>query len=168
MAVENKIVTHNITSAAADKAPAGLFQGCAVKKLVFNFEIAAADSDGSVYRVGRISPQAIVTSVKILCDAITAGTDFGIGLYKTLDVGGAVANKDAFAAGVDLSSAITALTEKFAPSQADLGKNAYQLSGVSTYDANEVGAFDIAFTGDTVGSAAGTVSGMIEYIETVA
>jgi hypothetical protein len=168
MAVENKIVTHVITGAAADKAPAGMFLAAPTKKIKFNFTVAAADDDGSIYRFARVSLQAILTSVKIKCTAITAGDDYDIGAYKTLDVGGAVIDKDNIKDGQDLSSAITALTEVYVPGQTAEGKRLFEVLGLTAAQASNYGMVDLAFTGNTVGTAAGTISGEVEIIESVA
>jgi hypothetical protein len=160
MSVIDAIVTQNSTSAAAHNP------NSEVKALHFSFEVAAADEDGSVYRVGQMSPRAVIISCKIANDAITGGTDYGIGFYKPLTLGGAVINKDGIAAGVDMSSARALLTEVFGVTQANVGKSVLGLCAVTT-GLEKYGDVDVALTADTVGSAAGTISGVITYIDGV-
>lgn len=163
MAVENKVVIHNATAAAANSKDAVLWSGGKVRCIPFSFEVAAADDNGSVYRVGNISPMAIIKSVEIISDAIAAATVYDLGFYKSLDVGGAVIDADAIFANLDINAGNATLSQKFVPAPENVGKRAYEIAGLTSY--KEYGSFDIAFTGDTVGTAAGTVAGFIEVIE---
>lgn len=127
-------------------------------------EIAAADADTSTYRMVRLPSCARLISAKVFCDAITSGTSFDLGIYKPASLGGAVVDVDAFASAVDLSSAITAGTEiafeALDISKAD--KRLWELPGVAlTADPNI--EYDIVFTANTVGSAAGTVVLQVDY-----
>src|SRR5688572_21365933 len=60
-------------------------------------EVAAADSDGSVYRMVRLPSNAVVYRLEVLNDAITAGTGYDIGIYRTAVDGGEAVNDDLFA-----------------------------------------------------------------------
>lgn len=61
--------------------------GGAVKKEIhFSFE-KAADTNTSVWRIGKIKPGAIIKRILLACDALTGFTDLDIGLYKPLSVG---------------------------------------------------------------------------------
>lgn len=159
MAVKNQIVTHNATSAAADLV-GSLFNGGAVKKIPYSFELAAADDDTGVYRIGRIPVTARHIVVRHGSDDITSGTDFDIGFYKPESLGGAAVDADAIADGLDYSGS-DALTAIY-PDPAAYGKTAWQYAGLSAKP--DYGYFDIAITANTVGSAAGTLFGEIEYL----
>lgn len=163
MAVINDYVTHNATSEAVDEGSARLFFGGKLKRIPFNFEVAAADDDGSVYRIGRISPRAIVTGIKMLSDATAGITDVDIGLYKSLDLGGAAIDADCFLDGTNMAGGYAAFTEVLVPTIANFGKMAYEIGGIS--DPTAYGAFDIAITTNSAASAAGTIAGYIEIIE---
>jgi hypothetical protein len=49
-----------------------------------NFEVAAADDNASIYRLFKLPPTAIVTSLIVGNDAIAGLTDPQFGLYKPL------------------------------------------------------------------------------------
>lgn len=126
-------------------------------------EIAAADDDTSVYRFVRVPSNAVITSIKVFCDAITSGTSFDCGLYRTANDGGAVVDADAYASAVSLASAITTGTEiRFeAADIANVEKRVWEDAAATAdtkYD------YDICLTANTVGSAAGTVSLQVVYM----
>lgn len=134
-----------------------------VRNSVGTVEVAAADSDGSVFRFVRIPSNARIKSIKVFCDAITAGTSFDCGLYQTAANGGAVLLAAAFASAVDLSTAITLGTEILfeAKDIANIQKRVWEDGGLS---AEAIRFYDICLTGNTVGSAAGTISLSVDYV----
>lgn len=169
MAVENKIVTTNAGAVAADVDIAARFSGSIVRAIPFSFEVAAADDDGSIYRFARISAQAIVVGVYMNNDAITAGTDYDLGIYKTLDLGGAVIDKDCLIDGMSMATDRTA-GAWVVPTVADganMGKRVGILAGKTADNINTLGGVDVAFTGNTVGTAAGTIAGVLFVIDGV-
>ena len=120
------------------------------------FEIAAADSDGDIYKVAQLPANLVPLDMKINNDAITAGTSYDLGLYKE---NGVVADKDLFVAAADLSSAHAAGSELYGLSAVAIdkvGKKLWELLGltVNTKEENYI----LAFTANTVGTAAGTIS----------
>jgi hypothetical protein len=157
--------TQNASSKSVTSDIAARFCGATVKKLFFSFEKTAADSDGSVFRVGRISPYAKIVGVKIACDAITSLTDVDIGFYKPLEVGGDAIDADCLKDGLDPHAGISTLTEEYAPDPANVGKEAYLIAGVDAADAHKYGSFDIALTGNTAGTDTGSIAGIVEYVE---
>jgi hypothetical protein len=161
MAVENKIVTNNISAGLADVDVAARFSGNIVKKAVFSFEVAAADDNGSIYRIARLPAQAIVTSIKFISDAITAATDYDIGVYKPLELGGAVIDKECLVNGADISAGKAVLTEMLVPAPDAFGKSLIALAGHTDYQKYS------SVDANTVGSAAGTIAGIIEYVDGV-
>ena len=165
MAVEDKYI--NTELAAGKKGATSKVWGGQLLALTFNFEVAAADDDGSVYRLGRLPANAIPIKGEIFADAITSGTDWDLGLYKP-GVGGAVVDKDLLADGLDIASgeAITAPLNLLtnlggADPVAAVGKKLWELRGLSAPERQD---YDLALTANTVGSAAGTVSGILWYI----
>ena len=93
----------------ADAVPAVLtsprIAGGHLRAQVATIEVAAADDDTSVYRLFRLPSNAKVTAIMVFNDAITGGTSYDVGLYRTAADGGAAVDVDAFASAVDMSSA---------------------------------------------------------------
>ena len=90
------------------------------------------------------------------------------GRYKE---SGVVADKDIFADGLDPASgeAITAPLNGLtnlggADPVGNVGKKLWELLGLTQAQSAAEGAYDLAITANTVGSAAGTVSGFFWYI----
>lgn len=135
--------------------------GARQRNIVDTVEIAAADDDGSKYRLARLPANAVITSITIDNDAITGGTDFDLGVYDVPEVNsGAVIDADALADGADLSSAgsVSGLT---AVDIANKHKKLWEVAGIAE-EANKL--VDIVLTGNTVGTAAGTVSITVSYV----
>lgn len=161
LAVEDKYV--NANTEAGKKATALESGGGNAVCLVGTEEIAAADDDGSVYRFFKAVPAEYVPlRLEVYNDAITAGTDYDIGLYEVKDDngnGGAVVDKDKFADGLDMSSGAAKGSPKDGLSAIgidEVAETLWELAGhtISTRKP----AYDIALTANTVGSAAGTIS----------
>ncbi len=165
MAVINAFVTNNISAKAADADIAARNGGAIVRKVLFNFETAATDEAASVYRVARIPATAIVTSVLLSNDAISGLTDLDIGVYKPLEVGGAAIDADCLKDGLDAHAGIATLTAEYAPTLADVGKNILAVAGVTAGTEQKYGSVDVALTSNAALVEAGTVSGVIEYVE---
>ena len=166
MAVEDKFV--NALTAAGKKAAAISTGGSNLKVVKWNFEVAAADDNDSVYRVARLPANAIPIYGEVYADAITSGTDWDLGLYKP-GVGGAVVDIDLLADGLDIASgeAITAGLEVLtnlggADPVGNFGKTLWELLGLTKPNR---GDYDLAWTARAVGSAAGTVSGFLIYAD---
>lgn len=156
MAVENKYVDANIV-AGKNTNPA-FSQGAQLMAAVSTFEVAAADSDGSVYRLFKGVPgDLILISAKLACDAITGSTDWDLGLYETNL--GAEVDKDCWADGVDISTGYAFGSEKdmmLTLGVEKIQKRIYEVGGHTIVTRKH--SYDIALTANTVGSAAGTVS----------
>jgi len=97
MAVQDKFV--NSLIADGKKAAAIFAGGSNLKVIAWNFEVAAADDDASVFRIGRIPANAIPIYGELYADALTSGTDWDLGLYKP-GVGGAVGYASGMVAGL--------------------------------------------------------------------
>jgi hypothetical protein len=160
MAVENKYVDSNIV--VGKKALTGA-AGAEIVAYTVTFEVAAADDDGSVYRVLKGIPANVIPfNISIVCDAITSGTDWDLGVYKT-DFG-AVVDKDILMDGQTFATALTRATGH------QLGLGAVNADKVNATLATLSGqtnpddSYDLALTANTVGSAAGTVSVIAEFL----
>jgi hypothetical protein len=161
MAVENKYV--NTELAAGVLADAG-YAG-AVKTVIQTFAVAVADDDGSVYRLARIGDGDILLRATIMCDAITSGTDYDMGLYKT-GVAGAVVDKDCYMDGQTFASATKTIDGLQTVAIENRTKETWSLiSGVTSQTKDEGYEYDIALTANTVGSAAGDVTVILEILK---
>lgn len=158
MAVEDKYVVDAVEAGnvgtSLETRGAGLVVLCATE------EIAAADEDGSVYRFFKgVNPALRPVKIDIVCDAITSGSDYDLGLY--LSDSGAVLDKDCLMDGQSLASAstlIAPLNGMGAVGKEDIGKTLYDLLATPEVVGAIKGGYDIALTANTVGSAAGTVT----------
>jgi len=164
MAVINEYVDSDV---AAEKF-SSLNQHKQTFEAFIEFEIAAADDDGSIYRLLRNVPgNLILAQAEIWCDAITGATDVDLGLYKNLDEGGAALDADVFADGFSLASAKAysgaGLFGMQSVDIADVTKRLYEHAGHTI--SNKLGGYDIALTANTVGSAAGTVLVRLQFIQ---
>ncbi|MBX3480005.1 MAG: hypothetical protein KF842_06370 [Caulobacter sp.] len=143
-------------------SPAHLVRG-PLFEAVGTVEIAAADDNGSVYRMARLRSSDRVSQIRVWSDAITGGAAFDLGLYRTADDGGAAVDDDLFASALDFSSAVggTDVTYEASASNHDkIEKRLWELLGLS---ADPQIDYDLAFTADTVGTAAGTVSLRVRF-----
>lgn len=165
MAVENKWVNSDLE--AGKLGQASKVAGGKVISIAGTFEVAAADDDGSIYKLAKLPANAVPIRALVNNDAIASGTDYDLGLYKE---DGVVADKDILADGLDMSSAAAMGSEKNglanlggADPLAAVGKKLYELLGLTAVTKDQE-AYILAFTANTVGSAAGTISYRIDYI----
>lgn len=119
--------------------------------------IAAGDDDTSTFRVARVHSSWRVAAINRRNTAITGGTSYDIGLYRTAEDGGAVVDVDAYGSAVSLASAATTpVDDSFeARSIANIQNRVYQDAGLTT-DPNIF--YDIVYTANTIGTVAGTLA----------
>ncbi len=160
MAVENKYINADVV--ALKLAKSAHSNGGKLFGMVETFEIAAADSNGSVYRVFKnLPPDLIPVKIELYNDAMTSATDYEIGLYKVTKngVNGAAKDIDCLLGTTDINggnargSHVDGLG---AVALEDAEKMLYELAG-DAFSAREEG-YDLAITANTVGSAAGTIT----------
>lgn len=160
MSVINAYVEANI--AAGKLAAAAQSTGAEERQILVTFNPAAADSDGSIYRIAKaLSPDLILRNALICNEVVTGGTDWDLGLYEPLnDAGvGAVVIKDCYLNGGDLSSAHASGSELSAISAvaaADRVKRIYEIAGHT--QTTKKAAYDIALTANVVGSGTGAIT----------
>lgn len=163
MAVEDKYI--NSAVEAGNVAAAYKQQGSGVIVMTQTFEVAAADDDGSVYRVfPDVNPHLVPIKVEVVNDAITGGTSFDFGLYNPNS--GAVVNKNVLASAVSMASARAVGSEGSllsAVNRADLGKTLFDL--VSGAIGALKGGYDLALTANTVGTVAGTITVTAYFVQ---
>jgi len=158
MAVESKFVNSDLgTGTLLDSKSNG---GTSIKWARATEEVAVADDNGSVYGYFLISSSDALKSLKVWNDAITNGTDYDVGLYnydRENNTIGTVVDKDCFADGLDLSSAADATNALTAPNIDELHKSIWEYASLSL-TADPKKTYVIAVTGNTVGTAAGTIT----------
>lgn len=162
---KSTIVT-NADANSADLTGAYIHHG-RLREQVATVEVAAADDDTSVFRFFRVWSGWRISSLEYANDALTSGTSFDIGLLQTAENGGSATGADAdiFATAVDLSSAhdFTACTyEATATNISKVEKRIWELLGQS---ADPQRWYDVAVTANTIGSAAGTISMRMRYVD---
>lgn len=160
--------TNSVTN--LDTTPAVLnplyLMGGVLREQVGTVEIAAADDDTSVYRLGRVHSSWRISELTLFNDAITSGSVYDVGLYRTAADGGAVVDANAYADNITLVSASLTGTQLMyeggsAVGVEDIEQQVWQHAGL-TADPNVW--YDICFTADTAGSGAGTISLRTRYI----
>ena len=158
MAVAN---TKSTSITAFDAVPKSVAPGYKHKSPLYisrdTAEVAADDDNGSVYRILRLPSNACIKELNLLNDAITAGTDFDIGVYQTADNGGAVVDINLFGDAIDLSSERTLPLNAMYEGGIDIingDTRLWELLGLSADPHRE---YDICLTGVAVGTGAGSV-----------
>ena len=135
--------------------------GAKFQTIIETVEIASGDDNGSKYRVARLQANAVIKEIKILCDAITGGTDYDLGIYEVPETNdGAVIDKDCFMDGQTLASASKTINGFNVVDIANYGKQVWELAGLTEATSKSV---DIVLTGNTAGSADGTVTIQVTY-----
>jgi hypothetical protein len=166
MAVANTKSTHvgNADNVPVKATPVRVAEG-RLKESVATVEVAAADDNGSVYRMHRVRSDARVSSIEIANDAITGGTGYDVGVYDTNENGGAAVDDDVFASALDLSSAGGFTDRTYEATAANISKveqALWELLGLSSDPGKE---YDICLTADTVGTAAGTIASRLRFVD---
>jgi len=158
MPVENKY-TDAATVAGNTAEPGANAQE--IVRMVGYATVAAADDDGSVYRVFKNVPSSFHPQrITVMCSAITGGTDYELGIYNT-DLGGVV-NKGLFMTGQTLATASRVIDGMAAVSLPNIGNKATIAELFSLTPTTARSSYDIALTADTVGTAAGDIVVIME------
>jgi hypothetical protein len=138
-----------------------------------SFEVAAADSDGSIYRIARIGANMIPVSITIMGDDALDITSVDVGLYECGPAGAAV-DIDCFADGLAVNGD-SIDTADLAPNGLvslpidDLGKKCWEITSVvaakSYTAAKHPSEFDLAITAKSEPGAAATVAYRVLFIQ---
>jgi hypothetical protein len=126
--------------------------------------VASGDDDGSVYRLARVHSSWVLHGIEIQNTAITGGTDYDLGLYQTAANGGAEVDKDVYMDGQTLASAVLTGADRLSHTRAltKTGQRVWEDAGLS---ADPGRYYDLCLTGNTVGTADGTVGFRVIYAE---
>lgn len=128
--------------------------------MVSTVEVAAADDDGSTYLLFQNVPSSLrILQSILMCDAITGGTDYDIGLYNPYT--GVVVKKDILLDGQTLASASKTLNGIGTVDIADIGALKTLAELATAASVAVLPEYDIVLTANTVGSAAGTVTNIL-------
>lgn len=158
MPVENKYVDASTVSGLTAEPGAN---GHEVTRFIANAVIAAADDDGSIYRLFKNVPSSFrPTRITVLTDGITGGTDYELGIYQT-DLG-AVVSKGLFMTGQTMATASRTIDGLANVSVANIGNKASIAELLSLTPTTARASYDVALTGDTVGSGAGNITVIME------
>jgi len=159
MAIVNKKGTINLDGLDQDTLimPNAKTSKGVLRVSIDTLEINATDDDTSTYRLARVPSNAVLDTITIKNDAITGGTDFFLGFYDIND--GDAIDADALLGTTSLASAgdIDGLGSI---NIANFGKEVWELAGL-TEDPHKL--VDIVLTGNTVGTATGTVTAIVKY-----
>jgi len=154
MAVENKWVDANV--AAGKKGQPSKIMPGQIFGMACTFEVAAANDDGSIFKLALIGGNMVPLSLSMNSDAIAGATSYDLGFYTEagVDAGKAVFMSahdinGGFARGSELNLLHDLAIEK-------IGQNVYEILG-KTLTTKE-NAYVLALTANTVGTAAGTIS----------
>lgn len=140
--------------------------GAVVREQVATVAVAAADDNNSTYRMCRVHSSWRISEMTMFNDAITTGTDYNIGLFRTAEDGGAVVDENAYADAVSFASgSLTGVQVLFEAGSAvgieDIENAVYQNAGLT----EDPGVwYDVVLTGITVGSGAGDLSMRLRYV----
>lgn len=129
------------------------------------YEKTASDNDTSVLRLGTVPADAVPVGTLSLLgnDALSGATDIDVGVYSAKD--GAVVDKDCLSDGVDIASGAALGSERRAFQALALdefGQSLRTLAGGAIGDGDD--HYDIAITGNTFGTATGTISWVLAFI----
>lgn len=123
------------------------------------FETLVADDAGSIYRICKVGADWVPLEILINADSITGADDTDVGLYDTLENGGAVKDANILADDLDLSSGAAIGSEKNGMEDlpiASIGAQMYELAGDSAPTPD--GMYDLALTVNGDVSVALTIS----------
>jgi len=142
--------------------PSSANNGADLKFIRGQYAIAAADADGDSYVMARLPSNAVIKEIKVLCDAITGGTDFDLGVNYPPNKGGTVIDADCLMDGQTLATASKVLDGFAAPAIENRYKELWEIAGLTADPCHNL---DIVLTGNTVGTAAGDVVVEIAYTQ---
>jgi hypothetical protein len=162
MAVVDAYVHSSLAANTTNLLPALQATGASMKVAWGHASVAAADEDGSVYRVFKSLPAGIVIfKIEVDTDSITSGTDYDIGLHET-DLG-AVVDKDVFTDGDDWSTGANNIDGMQTLAIENRSKQLFEHAGHTV--ATKKLAYDLTITANTVGSAAGDIIVRIYFVD---
>lgn len=163
MATNYSTIATNHKATPPTKNPTTSTEGT-LKSSSCTISIAAADADGDIYHMLPVFSSWSIKHIWVYNDAVTGGTSYDIGLYTTAATP-VVVDVDAYASAVDMSSARTSapIDAAFeARNITAIAQKVHQDGAVTT----DPGAwYWLSLTANTVGTAQGDITLVVEYVE---
>lgn len=157
-----------VTKADANRIVPAYLSGGLMYAAAAAVEVAAADDDGSVYRMFRVHSSWRIVSLELFNDAITGGTTYDLGLCETQANGGAIVSgqQELFGSDISMATARTAPLDVTyeALDVAKVEKRLWELLGLTADPGKE---YDIAWIASTVGTAGGTISMRMRWVQDI-
>jgi hypothetical protein len=156
------IITNRDASPQVKNASA--VEGGTVKQFSATVEVTTGDSSSSVYIMGTLPSNALVSALRIYSDDMGTGTVADIGLYKSTLDGSAVVDADFFASALSLSGGALNGTDiahesaVFDPD--DMEKPIWSALGLSS---DPMLQYDVCATLTVAADAGGTLSLLCQY-----
>lgn len=131
---------------------------------VATIEVAAADSDGSQYRLLRLPANAVLVSLEIATDSLGTLASYDVGVYYPAGINsGAAIDDDEFGSAISVASMIDwtdVLNEASAAFKERIGQPLWQRIGLAAPVGHGI---DIVATSGTNGDASGTIAMRATY-----
>lgn len=140
--------------------PSSANNGADLKVVRGQVAILAADVDTNQFRMARLPSNAVIHSITVLCDAITGGTDYDLGIAYPTNKGGAVIDADNLMDGQSLATASKVLDGFAAVAIENRYKQLWELAGLTADPGHNL---DIVLTANTIGTTDGDVVIEIRY-----
>ena len=141
--------------------------GGGVIAIAGNFETLVADDAGSKYRLCKVGASWVPLKIEINNDSIAGATDMDLGLYETLENGGAVKDADVFMDGTDINAGSAIGSEVSGLSNIDIdsiGEQMYQYAGETTLEPARM--YDLVLTANSDITGAGTIAFRMWFAKT--
>ncbi len=161
MAVVEKYADSDLQ--AGKLAEARFSNGSAKHGAVATVELESGDSNDSIFRMFKgLSPEIVLTSIKLSADALGSSGALHIGLMKS-GLGEDAVDEDCFAASVDVSSAVLRGDGMAAVGIEEFTKKLWEHAGHTV--SNKLSSYDLAIKVTNVGATgAGTLTLEIDYL----
>lgn len=138
-----------------------------LREIVAVTDVAAADSDADTFMIAPVFSSWRISEIPVTCDAITGGTAYDLGLYTvTAAFVTAALDVDCYATDQTMASAITTLPVDLRHEALDIANaaNAVWQDPTGGASADPRTWYYLAWTADTVGTAAGQIMTRIRYV----
>lgn len=156
--ISNRAATPRVANGAGTNA---MFKSTGVGIV----EVSTSEDIGNVLRMVRLKSNAIPRQVLLSCDAVATGGAVDIGIYRTLDDGGAVVDADLFASAQVVTTILNdsnVAHESGVFDRSEKGQAIWQLLGLS---ADPGIWYDVAMTVTTDMGGAGTLCLEVTYVD---
>lgn len=164
----NKYVDTNINSGKICNAANGV--GAVNRESIVTYAKTALDNDTSILRIIKgLSPDDIISNIKVVNDAIAGCTSVKVGFYGVLDfdnIGAIVGSGNQLANALDLSVGHASGSELSAISAvavADRVKRIYELVGHT--QTTKLPAYDLCLTLTTGGTNTGNITVIVNIVQ---